>query len=69
MGEDPRQVHRHPRGVQAREVGRDLFAKNACTTCHGPGGTGHVAGSKSPGPKLAGIYNTMQPMTAGARHG
>jgi cytochrome c oxidase subunit 2 len=24
-----------------------------------------IAGSKSPGPKLAGIYNTMQPMSAG----
>jgi cytochrome c oxidase subunit 2 len=46
--------------------GEKLFVKNACTACHGPGGTGMIAGSKSPGPKLAGIYNTMQPLAVGA---
>jgi cytochrome c oxidase subunit 2 len=45
--------------------GEKLFVKNACTTCHGAGGSGLIAGSKSPGPKLAGIFNTMQPMATG----
>ncbi len=45
--------------------GKELFVKNACTTCHGPEGAGLIAGTKSPGPKLAGIYNTMQSMTTG----
>jgi cytochrome c oxidase subunit 2 len=42
--------------------GEVLFAKNACTACHGTGGTGEIGGSKSPGPRLVGIYNTMQPI-------
>ena len=45
--------------------GEKLFVKNACATCHGAGGSGMIAGSKSPGPKLAGIFNTMQPMATG----
>jgi cytochrome c oxidase subunit II len=45
--------------------GEKLFVKNNCPTCHGSGGTGMIGGSKSPGPKLAGIYNTMQPMMTG----
>lgn len=45
--------------------GADLFVKNGCPVCHGAAGSGMVGGSKAPGPKLAGIYNTMQPMAAG----
>jgi cytochrome c oxidase subunit 2 len=45
--------------------GEKLFVKNNCPTCHGAGGTGLIAGSKSPGPRLAGIYSTMQPMSTG----
>lgn len=55
-----------PEECKPEKWGETLFAKNACTTCHGPGGSGQIAGSKSPGPKLAGIYNTMQPMSTGA---
>src|SRR4051794_5346746 len=45
--------------------GEKLFVKNTCPVCHGPGGSGQVNGSKSPGPKLAGVFNTMQPMATG----
>jgi len=45
--------------------GEKLFAKNACTACHGTGGTGMIAGSKSPAPALVGVFNTMQPMMTG----
>ena len=45
--------------------GEKLFTKNNCSTCHGAGGSGQIAGSKSPGPKLAGIYNTMQALAEG----
>jgi cytochrome c oxidase subunit 2 len=50
---------------QPEKWGEMLFTKNACPTCHGAGGSGQIAGSKSPGPKLAGIYNTMQPLATG----
>ena len=46
--------------------GEKIFVKNSCPTCHGAGGTGQIAGSKSPGPKLAGIFNTMQPLATGS---
>lgn len=46
--------------------GGKLFEKQGCPTCHGPGGSGvGLGGGKSTGPKLAGIYNTMQPCTSG----
>lgn len=45
--------------------GERLFVKNGCTTCHGAGGSGEIAGSKSPGPKLAGIFGKPENTTAG----
>jgi cytochrome c oxidase subunit 2 len=36
--------------------GATLFQKNGCPTCHGPGGVGEINGSKSPGPRLVGLY-------------
>jgi cytochrome c oxidase subunit 2 len=54
-----------PEECKPEKWGESLFVKNACTTCHGPGGSGMVAGSKSPGPRLAGVYNTMQPLATG----
>ncbi len=45
--------------------GEKLFVKQNCPTCHGVGGTGMIAGAKSNGPKLAGVFNTMQPMATG----
>lgn len=46
--------------------GKTLFVKNACTSCHGANGSGEIApGTPSPGPKLAGIFGTPQPLTSG----
>jgi cytochrome c oxidase subunit 2 len=45
--------------------GESLFTANGCTTCHGTGGNGLLGGGKSPGPKLAGIFGTMQPIANG----
>ena len=45
--------------------GERLFVKNGCPTCHGAGGTGEIGGSKSPGPKLAGIFGKPESTTAG----
>jgi len=45
--------------------GEKLFVKNNCPTCHGVGGSGEIGGGKTPGPKLAGIYNTPQPLSTG----
>jgi cytochrome c oxidase subunit II len=65
---DPKICKRGPDGKLETPAlwGEKLFVKNNCPTCHGVAGTGQIGGSKSPGPKLAGIYNTMQPMAAGA---
>lgn len=54
-----------PEECQPEKYGARLFAKNACTTCHGNDGAGMIGGSKSPGPKLAGIFGTMQPIAGG----
>lgn len=54
-----------PEECTPTKYGETLFVKNACSTCHGTGGNGLLGGSKSPGPKLAGIFNTMQPMATG----
>jgi len=54
-----------PEECRPEKWGESLFVKNACPTCHGAGGSGMLAGSKTPGPKLAGIYNTMQPLATG----
>lgn len=43
--------------------GGRLFVKNACPTCHGSDGSGEIAGSKSPGPKLAGLFAKGQETT------
>jgi cytochrome c oxidase subunit 2 len=46
--------------------GAKLFAANACTACHGAGGTGEIApGVKSPAPRLVGIFGTPQPLESG----
>jgi cytochrome c oxidase subunit 2 len=55
-----------PEECKPEKWGETLFVKNACSTCHGTGGTGLIGGSKSPGPKLAGIYNTTQPIAGAA---
>lgn len=45
--------------------GEKLFVKNGCPTCHGAGGAGEIAGSKSPGPRLAGLFGRQEMMTTG----
>jgi cytochrome c oxidase subunit II len=54
-----------PEGLTPAQWGEQLFTKNGCPTCHGAGGTGEIAGSKSPGPKLAGLFGRDEPTTAG----
>ncbi len=45
--------------------GKDLFVKNACASCHGNNGDGMMGGAKALGPKLAGLFGTMQPLVSG----
>ena len=54
-----------PEECSPPKYGAKLFVKNACSTCHGAEGSGMIGGGKSPGPKLAGVYNTMQAMQTG----
>ncbi len=55
-----------PEECAPEKWGEKLFVKNGCTSCHGPGGTGEFApGAKTPGPRLAGIFGTPQPLTTG----
>lgn len=58
-------VEEKPGDCEPAKYGEKLFVKNACTTCHGTGGSGDIGGSKSPGPKLAGIFGTAQPLMSG----
>lgn len=54
-----------PEQCEPAKWGERLFVKNGCPTCHGAGGTGEIAGSKSPGPKLAGLFGRQEMMTTG----
>jgi cytochrome c oxidase subunit 2 len=45
--------------------GASLFTKNGCPTCHGVGGTGEISGSKSPGPRLVGLFGRMENCMSG----
>jgi cytochrome c oxidase subunit 2 len=45
-----------PEECLPEKFGEKLFTKNGCPTCHGAGGGGEIGGSKSPGPKLAGLF-------------
>ncbi len=46
--------------------GARLFVQNACTSCHGQGGSGEIApGSPSPGPRLVGQWGTPQALASG----
>lgn len=56
---------RKPPPIPPEKWGEQLFVKNGCPTCHGAGGTGEIGGGKSPGPKLAGIFGTPQPLVSG----
>lgn len=54
-----------PEQCEPAKWGERLFVKNGCPTCHGVGGTGDIAGSKSPGPKLAGLFGRQESTTSG----
>lgn len=54
-----------PVPCDATKWGAELFVKNGCPTCHGANGSGDIGGSKSSGPKLAGIFGTRQPLVSG----
>lgn len=54
-----------PEECEPAKWGERLFVKNGCTTCHGAGGSGEIGGSKSVGPKLAGIFGHEVQTTAG----
>jgi cytochrome c oxidase subunit 2 len=45
-----------PDACQPAKWGERLFSKNGCPTCHGPGGAGELAGTKTQGPRLVGLY-------------
>jgi len=51
---------------QPVNLGERLFVKNACPTCHGAAGSGEINGSKSPGPKLAGVFGHQVALTSGS---
>jgi cytochrome c oxidase subunit 2 len=55
-----------PEECQPEKWGEKLFTKNGCPTCHGVGGAGQIGGSKSPGPKLAGLFGHQENTSAGA---
>jgi cytochrome c oxidase subunit 2 len=65
LGKMPAQCGTPPVPCDPTKWGADLFLKNGCPTCHGPGGTGEIAGSKSPGPKLVGLFGRMENCTTG----
>jgi cytochrome c oxidase subunit 2 len=60
-----KQLGRMPEGLTPVKWGEQLFAKNGCPTCHGPGGVGEIGGSKSPGPRLVGLFGRQETMTTG----
>lgn len=52
---------KRPAGLSPEQWGKDLFAKNGCTACHGDNGEGRT------GPKLAGLFDRgTEATTAGA---
>lgn len=54
-----------PEQCKPEAWGATLFAKNGCPTCHGAGGVGEIGGSKSPGPRLAGLFGRQESTSAG----
>lgn len=54
-----------PEECEPAKWGERLFVKNGCTTCHGAGGSGEISGSKTVGPKLAGVFGHEVQTTAG----
>lgn len=65
LGKKPETCGNPPGPCTPEKWGETLFVGNQCPTCHGVGGTGQIGGSKSTGPRLAGIFSTMQPLMTG----
>ena len=66
LGKMPATCGTPPKPCDPPTWGADLFQKNGCPTCHGAGGSGEVGGSKSPGPKLAGLFGRTESTSAGS---
>jgi cytochrome c oxidase subunit II len=66
LGKKPETCGTPPGPCTPEKWGESLFNSNQCPTCHGSAGSGLVGGSKSTGPKLAGIFGTPQPLVTGA---
>jgi cytochrome c oxidase subunit 2 len=54
-----------PEECMPAKWGESLYLKNGCSSCHGPAGAGEIAGTKTPGPKLAGLIGREEATTAG----
>ncbi len=65
LGKKPETCGTPPGPCTPEKWGEELFVKNACVTCHGPGATGLIAGSKSPGPRIAGMFGQQENLTTG----
>lgn len=55
-----------PEECEPAKWGASLFTKNGCPTCHGAGGTGEISGTKTQGPRLAGLFGRQENTSAGA---
>jgi cytochrome c oxidase subunit II len=66
LGKQPEICGDPPGPCTPERWGGELFVKNACPTCHGPQGSGMIAGSKTPGPALAGIFGHDVQLTTGS---
>lgn len=66
LGKKPEVCGVPPGPCTPEKWGEELFTKNACVTCHGPAGTGMIGGSKSPGPRLAGIFGNTENLVSGS---
>jgi cytochrome c oxidase subunit 2 len=56
LGKKPKLCGTPPAECTNEAWGGELFVKNGCPTCHGAGGVGEIGGSKSPGPRLVGLF-------------
>lgn len=56
LGKKPKKCGTPPQDCTNELWGAELFQKNGCPTCHGPGGAGEIGGSKTPGPRLVGLF-------------
>jgi cytochrome c oxidase subunit 2 len=65
LGKKPETCGTPPVPCTPEKWGETIFVQNQCPTCHGVGGSGQLAGAKSPGPKLAGLFGHTEQTNAG----